>query len=72
MISQEGWLTRFFHSSTEAPGPKLLLPPPYSPDFNPVEMAFSKLWRCINERRQSGPSMASGMLSAASSFSIRS
>jgi transposase len=26
----------------EAVGPKLLLLPPYSPDFNPIEMAFSK------------------------------
>lgn len=27
----------------EAAGAELLYPPPYSPDFNPIEMAFSKL-----------------------------
>jgi transposase len=27
----------------EAAGAKLLYLPPYSPDFNPIEMAFSKL-----------------------------
>ncbi len=29
--------------SIEAPGAELLLLPPYSPDLNPVEMAFSRL-----------------------------
>ena len=27
----------------EAAGARLLFPPPYSPDFNPIEMAFAKL-----------------------------
>ncbi|HEV2364125.1 MAG TPA: transposase, partial [Caulobacteraceae bacterium] len=27
----------------QARGAQLLLPPPYSPDLNPIEMAFSKL-----------------------------
>jgi transposase len=27
----------------EASGVKLIYPPPYSPDFNPIEKAFSKL-----------------------------
>ena len=27
----------------EAVGAELRFPPPYSPDFNPIEMAFSKL-----------------------------
>ena len=30
-------------SRIEARGVKLLLPPPYSPDLNPIELAFSKL-----------------------------
>ena len=29
--------------AVEATGAKLLFPPPYSPDFNPIENAFSKL-----------------------------
>ena len=29
--------------AVEAAGAKLLYLPPYSPDFNPIEMAFSKL-----------------------------
>lgn len=30
----------------QAVGASLLYLPPYSPDFNPIEMAFSKLKRC--------------------------
>ena len=30
-------------SMIEAAGARLLFPPPYSPDFNPIELAFSKL-----------------------------
>ena len=30
-------------TAIEATGAKLLYLPPYSPDFNPIEMAFSKL-----------------------------
>lgn len=31
------------HQAIEAAGASLLYLPPYSPDFNPIEMAFSKL-----------------------------
>jgi transposase len=30
-------------ATIEAAGARLLFLPPYSPDFNPIEMAFSKL-----------------------------
>jgi transposase len=30
-------------AAIEAAGARLLFLPPYSPDFNPIEMAFSKL-----------------------------
>ena len=30
-------------AAIEAAGAELLLPPPYSPDMNPIEFAFSKL-----------------------------
>ena len=31
------------HEPVKAAGAQLLFLPPYSPDFNPIEMAFSKL-----------------------------
>jgi len=63
-------------AAIEAAGARLLFLPPYSPDFNPIEMAFSKALlslskglRRICEKRPSGPSTASGMPSAVSSTS---
>ena len=52
----------------EAIGAELRYLPPYSPDFNPIEMAFSKPKPC-SARPQSEPSTASGTPSAASSTS---
>jgi transposase len=43
--------------SIEAAGAKLLFLPPYSPDFSPIEKAFSELkanLRCIGERTVTG------------------
>ena len=54
----------------EAAGAKLLYLPPYSPDFNPIEMAFSKL-KALCARQPSGPSPRFGMLSDGSSTSSR-
>ena len=47
----------------EDAGATLLYLPPYSPDFNPIENAFSKLKRCC-AKRQSEPSMRCGTASA--------
>ncbi len=47
----------------EAAGANLLYLPPYSPDFNPIEKAFSKL-KASCERPPSEPSTASGTGSA--------
>jgi hypothetical protein len=46
-------------------GAWLLFLPPYSPDLNPIEMAFAKLRRCSSPGR-SGPSTRSGAPSAIS------
>lgn len=35
-----------------AAGAKLLHPPPYSPDFNPIELAFSKFKRLLQDARE--------------------
>jgi transposase len=45
----------------EAAGAKLLFIPPYSPDLNPIELAFSKL-KSYCEPKQSGPWMRCGRL----------
>lgn len=37
------WLSRRARKMIEAAGAIVLCLPPYSPDFNPIEMAFSKL-----------------------------
>lgn len=34
----------------EGAGARLLFLPPYSPDFNPIEMAFSKLKALLGEQ----------------------
>jgi transposase len=44
--------------------------PPYSPDFNPIEMAFAKL-KALLRKAAERPSTASGAPSAASSTSSR-
>jgi transposase len=54
----------------EAAGAKLLFLPPYSPDFNPIEMAFAKLKALLRKaakRSVEGLSKASGPPLAASS-----
>ncbi|SFA69431.1 Transposase [Poseidonocella pacifica] len=43
----------------EAAGAKLLFLPPYSPDFNPIEMAFYKL-KALLRKAAAAPSMAFG------------
>jgi transposase len=43
----------------EAVGAKLLFIPPYSPDLNPIELAFSKL-KALLRAKQSGPSRRYG------------
>ena len=55
-------------AAIEAAGAELMFLPPYSPDFNPIEMAFSKL-KPTSEKPPSAPSTASGTPSAASSTS---
>jgi transposase len=50
----------------EVAGAGLLFIPPYSPDLNPIEMAFAKLKSCCG-RVPCEPSMPSGKPSAASS-----
>jgi transposase len=52
----------------EAAGAKLLYLPPYSPDFNPIEMLFAKL-KAPYVAPQSAPGMPSGAASANSSTS---
>jgi len=47
----------------EAAGATLLYLPPYSPDFNPIEMAFSKL-KALLRKPPSEPSTPSGTGSA--------
>jgi len=54
----------------EAKGASLRFLPPYSPDFNPIEMAFSKL-KALLRKPPSAPSQASGRQSVASSMSSR-
>ena len=49
----------------EALGAKLLYPPPYSPDFNPLEQLFAKLKD--SARPANAPSPACGTASANSS-----
>lgn len=53
----------------EAAGASLLYLPPYSPDFNPIEQAFSKLKAHLRKAAQR--TMASGTPSVASSTSTR-
>jgi transposase len=53
-----------------AAGANLLNLPPYSPDFNPIEKAFSKLKSHLRKAAER-PSAASGTPSAASSTSSR-
>lgn len=50
----------------EAQGARLLYLPPYSPDLNPIELAFSKLKRLLRSAA-AGLSPPSGIPSAASS-----
>ena len=52
----------------EAAGATLRFLPPYSPDFNPIEKAFSRLKACC-AKPASAPSAASGTSSADSSTS---
>jgi transposase len=54
----------------EAAGAKLLFLPPYSPDFNPIELAFSKLKAHLRKAAERTIT-ASGTPSAASSTSTR-
>ncbi len=41
-------------TAIESVGAGLLYLPPYSPDFNPIEMAFSKLKALLRKRRRPG------------------
>ena len=45
----------------EASGAKLIYLPPYSPDFNPIEKAFSKLKAPLRKAEQNEPSTACGI-----------
>lgn len=54
----------------EAAGAELMFLPPYSPDFNPIEHAFSKMKVCYARRRK-GRSKVCGAQSAASSGGSR-
>ena len=49
-------------------GASLMFLPPYSPDFNPIEMAFAKI-KALLRRPLSGPSLSCGIASATSSAS---
>jgi DDE superfamily endonuclease len=51
----------------EAAGAELLYLPPYSPDLNPIELAFAKLKSLLKARRPA-PSTCSGAPSASSSM----
>ena len=53
--------------AAEATGAQLLFLPPYSPGFNLIENAFSKLKRRSCARRQPAPSTSSGRPSPAPS-----
>jgi transposase len=53
----------------EDEGAWILFLPPYSPDLNPIEMAFSQNSRLIYAPRPSGPSMPSGRRSGTSAIS---
>ena len=50
-------------AAIEAAGAQLFLLPPYSPDMNPIEMAFSKL-KTLLRQAPSAPATASGTASA--------
>jgi transposase len=52
----------------EAAGATLRFLPPYSPDFNPIEKAFSRL-KAMLEKQANEPSAACGTSSASSSTS---
>ena len=56
-------------AAIEAAGSQFFLLPPYSPDMNPIEMAFSKLKPC-SARPPSAPATASG--AALANYSIAS
>jgi transposase len=60
-------------AAIEAGGAKLLYLPPYSPDFNPIENAFSKLKALLRTavRPPSAPSKACGAQSDAASTASR-
>ena len=49
-------------NAIEATGAELCFLPPYSPDFNPIEMAFSKL-KAVRKRPLHEPSTIYGTLS---------
>jgi len=53
-----------------ARGAWVLFLPPYSPDLNPIEMAFAKL-KALRAQEPSGPSTPSGRRSGASAISSR-
>jgi len=57
-------------AAIEAAGARFLFLPPYSPDFNPIEMAFSKLKAHLRKEAER-TIMASGMPSGVSSTSTR-
>jgi transposase len=57
-------------AAIEAVGAELRYLPPYSPDLNPIELAFAKLKNCFATERN-GPSISSGISAAASSTSSR-
>lgn len=57
-------------AAIEAAGARLLFLPPYSPEFNPIEMAFSKL-KALLRKAVNAPSRGCGRPSAASSTSLR-
>jgi hypothetical protein len=51
-------------------GARILFLPPYSPDLNPIEMAFAQLKAHLAQKRP-GPSMPSGTRSGKSGISSR-
>ena len=53
-------------SIIRAKGAWLLFLPPYSPDFNPIEMAFAKLKAYLRAPSQPEPSITSGKPSVTS------